>query len=186
MITSNEDIKKKRGNGTLCRGIRIKLKEGTQPQWKNYDGKKVLATSVDDIDHMLCEHWKSEKEGEAPVQFKLKPETDSVVISLPVHGRNVSVGGIKITQFGVNSNIATTGHKLQGMSKDNIVVTSWNYRFKNWIYVVLSRVRTLKGLHLLQKLPLSQDFSVDTRLLREEERLALLEEKLMLRRKEWD
>jgi hypothetical protein len=186
MITSNEHIKKKRGNGTLCRGIRIKLKEGTQPQWKNYDGKKVLATSVDDIDHMLCEHWKSEKEGEAPVQFKLKPETDSVVISLPVHGRNVSVGGIKITQFGVNSNIATTGHKLQGMSKDNIVVTSWNYRFKNWIYVVLSRVRTLKGLHLLQKLPLSQDFSVDTRLLREEERLALLEEKLMLRRKEWD
>ena len=49
-------------------------------------------------------------------------------------------------QFGVK-NIATTGHQLQGMSKDQLIVSSWNYSSKNWIYyVVLSRVRTLSGL----------------------------------------
>ena len=185
MITSNEHIKKKRGNGTLCRGLRVQLKEGVQPQWKNYDGRKVFTVTADDCEYMLCEHWKAEKEGEDPVQFKLEPEHDSVVMRLPLfQGKLVSVGGVKASQFGVNSNIATTGHKLQGMSKDNIVVVSWSTQHKNWIYVVLSRVRTLKGLHLLQRLPLSTDFSVDIRLLREEERLAEIEEHVMLRRRE--
>lgn len=185
MITSNENIKKKRGNGTLCRGLRVQLKEGVQPQWKNYDGRKVFTVTADDCEYMLCEHWKAEKEGEDPVQFKLEPEHDSVVMRLPLfQGKLVSVGGVKVSQFGVNSNIATTGHKLQGMSKDNVVVVSWSTQHKNWIYVVLSRVRTLKGLHLLQRLPLSTDFSVDIRLLREEERLAEIEEHVMLRRRE--
>jgi hypothetical protein len=183
MITSNENIKKRRGNGTLCRGLRLDLKEGVEPGWKNYDGKKVIAVSGDDCEHMLCEHWEAEKEGEMPARFKLKLEDDSVIINMPIQGETVSIGGVKISQFGVNSNIATTGHKLQGMSKDNVVVTSWNNRCKNWIYVVLSRVRTLKGLHLLKKLPTSQDFSVDSRLLREEERIAGIEERLMARRR---
>jgi hypothetical protein len=45
--------------------------------------------------------------------------------------------------------IATTGHKLQGMTKDALVVNEWNYRCANWVYIVLSRVRTCKGLFLL-------------------------------------
>ncbi len=54
-----------------------------------------------------------------------------------------------------NSNDATMGHKLQGMSKDVIVVTSWPTRglaamFKNWEYVVLSRVLRLSGLYLVE------------------------------------
>ena len=51
-------------------------------------------------------------------------------------------------QFGVIDNIATTGHKLQGASRDNLVINSWNYSCPNWVYVVLSRVRKLKGLVL--------------------------------------
>ena len=48
-------------------------------------------------------------------------------------------------------NDVTTIHKLQGMSKDVIVVSSWPAgglatMFKNWEYVVLSHVRTLSGL----------------------------------------
>jgi hypothetical protein len=46
-------------------------------------------------------------------------------------------------QIPANSNDATTGHKLQGMSKDVIVVTSWltgglAAMFKNLEYVILS------------------------------------------------
>ncbi len=59
-----------------------------------------------------------------------------------------------------NINDATTGHKLQGMSKDVIVVSSWPTgglatMFKNWEYVVLSRVRTLSGLYLVE--PINMD-----------------------------
>jgi hypothetical protein len=40
-------------------------------------------------------------------------------------------------QIPANSNDATTGHKLQGMSKDAIIVSSWltgglAAMFKNW------------------------------------------------------
>jgi hypothetical protein len=47
------------------------------------------------------------------------------------------------------------GHKLQGMSKDVIVVTSWPTgglaaMFKNWEYVVLSWVHTPSGLYLVK------------------------------------
>ena len=41
---------------------------------------------------------------------------------------------------------------MQGMSKDKLIITSWSF-IPNWIYVVLSRVRTLKGLYLLKPLP---------------------------------
>ena len=60
--------------------------------------------------------------------------------------------GAKIIQFGVNSNKATTGHKLQGASLNKMVVRSWEYGIPNWIYVVLSRVRSLKGLFICEKL----------------------------------
>ncbi len=48
-----------------------------------------------------------------------------------------------MNQISANSNDATMGHKLQGMSKDVIVVISWPTgglaaMFKNWEYVVLS------------------------------------------------
>ena len=39
-------------------------------------------------------------------------------------GRKINIGGIKMKQFGVNSNIATTGNKLQGMTKNQLIVSS--------------------------------------------------------------
>ncbi len=61
---------------------------------------------------------------------------------------------MKITQIPVFNNDGTTGHKLRGMSKDNLIVVDWSFA-SNWVYVVLSRVRTLKGLFLLKELLLS-------------------------------
>mmetsp|Transcript_179 Transcript_179/g.273 ORF Transcript_179/g.273 Transcript_179/m.273 type:complete len:102 (+) Transcript_179:1-306(+) len=59
-----------------------------------------------------------------------------------------------VTQIPVNASDAITGHKLQGLTKDNVIVFSWS-NSTNWIYVVLSRVRTLSGLYLFQKLKLA-------------------------------
>jgi hypothetical protein len=66
-------------------------------------------------------------------------------------------------QIQANNNDATTGHKLQGISKDIIVITSWPTgglakMFKNWEYVVLSRVRTLSGLYLIKPIDMEKAF----------------------------
>ena len=57
-----------------------------------------------------------------------------------------------MTQFPINSNITTTGYTLQGHTKQHLIMNSWNYAFKKWVYVVLARVKTLDGLLLANKL----------------------------------
>ena len=64
---------------------------------------------------------------------------------------------VSMTPFPVNLNNATTGHKLQGMSLDALIVPSLLSKklsalFKNWEYVALSRVITLSELYLLGKI----------------------------------
>ena len=54
---------------------------------------------------------------------------------------------MKATQLPVISNQATTGHKLQGPSINQLFVNNWNYT-TNWPYVVLSQLRSSKGLYL--------------------------------------
>ena len=175
MINTNKDLSKGRANGTLCRGLGIKLKDNAHLISKNWDGK--LVPTVSDIEYMLCEHYEDSLTPFA--KFKLYPVKESVKINLKLLGNMMSIGGISMTQFVVNSNIATTGHKLQGMTKDSLIVNSWNYTFTNWVYVVLSRVHTLAGLFLCKKLDENRSFSVDEDLLREEERLAQLEESFL-------
>jgi hypothetical protein len=70
----------------------------------------------------------------------------------------------KMNQTPANSNDATTGHKLQGMSKDIIIVSSWpsgglSKIFKNWECVVLSHVRTLSGLCLIEPIDMDKSFN---------------------------
>ena len=66
-------------------------------------------------------------------------------------------------QIPAKSNNATTGHKLQGMSKDLLIVSSWPTdglaaMFKNWEYVVLSREPKLSGLYLVKPIDMEQSF----------------------------
>ena len=75
-----------------------------------------------------------------------------------------------MTQLPVNCNIATAGHKLQGMSMDALIVNSWGCGWDNWVYVVLSRVQTRSGLFLSKKLDLKKKFKVLEKLLSFEER----------------
>ena len=89
-------------------------------------------------------------------RFKLSPTKCSASVRVALDdevNERVQLKGVSITQIPVNCNDATTGHKLQGMSKDKLIVVNWSYE-PNWIYVVLlSRVRTLNGLFLLRPLP---------------------------------
>jgi hypothetical protein len=93
--------------------------------------------------------------------FRLETKTTGVKVRVKPHALAPEIDfKCKMTQFPVNCNDATTGHKLQGMSKDVVIITSWpNGFFKNWEYVVLSRVRTHDGLYLFEKISMDKDFS---------------------------
>jgi hypothetical protein len=69
-------------------------------------------------------------------------------------------------QIPANTNDATTGHKLQGMSKDVISVASWPTAsmFRNWEYVVLSHVQTLSGLYLVKTIDIDKSFEPSDKL----------------------
>ena len=114
---------------------------------------------VDDIEWRQFQHWHKLPDNVPPL-FKLTPEDFLSVVQLSLinfcDDVKLKLGNVRITQILVNSNIAMTGHKLQGMSKDVLIVNSWNYGFANWVYVVLSRVRTLSGLYLCQPFDLTQ------------------------------
>ncbi len=80
-----------------------------------------------------------------------------------------------MNQIPANSNDATTGHKLQGMSKDIIIVPSWptgglSQLSKIWEYVVLSRVRTLSVLYLVEPIDMDKSFSPSPQLKSDMER----------------
>jgi hypothetical protein len=56
------------------------------------------------------------------------------------------------------------GHMVQLETKDIIILSSWptgglSPLFKNWEYVVLSRVRTLSGLYLVEPIDMDKSFN---------------------------
>jgi hypothetical protein len=61
-----------------------------------------------------------------------------------------------LTQFPTVGNFATTGHKLQGKSVNELVVAEWS-KVKNWAYVVLQESNT--GWPLEKPIPSDIDFS---------------------------
>ena len=67
---------------------------------------------------------------------------------------------LKMRQFPVHVNNATTGHKLQGTSLDALFISNWSY-VRNWPYVMLFRVRKLEGLFLRTELksPTQKDYT---------------------------
>ena len=95
-------------------------------------------------------------------RFRLESEEWQTIVKVKPHPLAVAKAEFrcKMNQFPVNCNDATTGHKLQGMSKDVIIITSWpsGGLFKNWEYVVLSRVRTRDGLYLFEPIDMTKSF----------------------------
>eukprot|EP00956_Cyclotella_meneghiniana_P014364 scaffold21481_cov26-Cyclotella_meneghiniana.AAC.2 len=53
---------------------------------------------------------------------------------------------VKMQQYPINLSDATTGHKLQGMTKHSLTVRDWSYH-PGWLYTNLSTVRTFKRLY---------------------------------------
>ena len=80
---------------------------------------------------------------------------------------------VNMNRLPVLTNHATTGHKLQGQTKESLFISAWFYGM-NWPYVVISRVTQLSGLFLRVEIDPNHDFSLDPRLVR---MLALMKRK---------
>ena len=170
MLNSNEHIEQGRGNGILARFKKVVLKDNVMLTSKLWDKYHVNTVSVDDVKFIVCEHWEngndSKNSNKSARLFKLKAEVTKVDIKMNLFGnkKKTVFTNQYIKQFGILVNTATTGHKLQGLSMDYIIIVSWFYGAKNWVYVVLSRVRTLRGLYLFKPLEYKKYFKEDNKL----------------------
>ena len=136
------------------------LKDGVVHHHLLLDGVSCPTVAAQDLDYLLCS-----LDGDPQKLFKVKPESMRCSAKAPTPS---SIGGsaqstinflLELTQLPLVSNDCTTGHKLQGQTKTNLVISVWSGR-KNWNYVALSRVKTRSGLFLVAPLPCNTDFSI--------------------------
>ena len=93
--------------------------------------------------HQAKENLRKEK---MQHRFKLEPKDHYVRVRCRLHElapkpSPKDAPACRMLQIPINLNDATTGHKLQGLSKDIVIITSWPSGgiFTNWEYVVLSQ-----------------------------------------------
>ena len=169
MVNTNGELEtKKTANGSLCGCSKVRLKKSGNRIWKNWDGYKVWTVSINKVEYVDFKHYPKAPKGAQEI-FRLKPTKNACVIDFPLtsgnHEITVKLGKLNVTQIPVNCDIATTGHKLQGMSLDFLNVNSWGYNVENWVYVVLSRARGRAGLSLNKMLDMKKKFKVSEKLL---------------------
>ena len=83
------------------------------------------------------------------------------------------------TQFPINLADAVTGHKLQGRTLNKMIVASWNSNFPNWHYTVLSRVKSLDDLYLLEPINEQKSYAASPHFKAFIKRIQKTEEKTM-------
>ena len=165
MMNTNARIDENLANGTPCKGLYIKLKKGCKFVPENWEGYMVNTIYANQVEHIVCM-----QEGNKGNYFIVKPETRQCKIKLRKY-RDVVIDGVKVTYLPINSNISTTGHKLQGRTLNHLIVNSWAYKCPHWVYVVLSRVRTLKSLILNEKLDIHRTYEAREELVKWEKQM---------------
>ena len=163
MLTHNADVEAAQANGTCALVEQITLKHGETPfQVRLDDGTPVHGVLVGQVQHLQLHHCDPTM---SPAVFNLESNTFSFKTTWPIpedlcfssaSGKPTETISMQGRQFACVMNHATTGHKLQGQTVSNIFICNWNYKV-NWPYVVLSRVKTIKGLFLQR--PLNTDIS---------------------------
>lgn len=171
MYTENHDVENKEANGTLCHLQKIVLYDDvTDEDFEivNMDGYFVRCLGISNVKFLLCT-----LDEDCPISnrrtLKIRPDNVTCRISMPLslipgeeHKQTVRA---RLNRFPVLVNHATTGHKLQGQTKDDgVFIKEWHYK-KNWPYVVLSRVTTLAGLFLQKPIDATKNYTKDSRLL---------------------
>ena len=144
MLTQNTDVENGEANGSRVRVQNVVVKAGETPfTLKLVNGTTVYAVYCSQVESISLEH---KNEDIVPRQFDLSAKTFNFQCRMQV-GMEELYTGIRGDQFPIISNSCTTGHKLQGCTVDTIIANDWYYG-ANWVYVVLSRVKTMSGLYI--------------------------------------
>ena len=161
MVNDNISVETGLSNGTMAKFVGVELKQGISfddLERITIDGYYVWCastTQINGIQLQLLDGLRSDDEIKIctikPIDIKAQahvpiPLEGKVTKDTPRRWKRCSFRG-----FPLNIANARTIHKLQGRSLKNEIVNSWNNN-ENWIYVALSRVRTLKGLYLRRPL----------------------------------
>ena len=170
MGTKNDDVQNGIANGTTSVFKRVVFKSGCTPKPMKMHGRWVYGIDIEDVDHLVLRWQDSKFQGE----YKVFSDQRKFRVQYPIDelgfGKIRVAADIDMTSFPIVLNHATTGHKLQGKSLDELVIAEWS-KVKNWAYVVLSRVRKLEGLFLTEPIPLRIDFRPKVEYLKMMERL---------------
>ena len=161
MINENVDVPAGIANGSMCKFVGVTLSEGVSINDLEticIDGYYVRCASesqVDSIQVQVLDGLATDDEVKI-VDLKSKTKTVRATVPIPLDGHVTrqtirKIRSVRFKQFPLNCANARTIHKLQGRSLHAIVISTWDYT-DNWIYVALSRVKTLNGLFL--RLPL--------------------------------
>jgi hypothetical protein len=147
MYTENSNVPNGEANGTLSRLIKVYLRhETTEDNFSlmNIDGFWVRTIDASKVDHLLCQIHGTDAE------LKVYAQTNQCIIKFPltiIPGNRKHQLVAVMNRFPVLPNHAATGHKLQGQTKENLLISAWFYG-KNWLYIVRSRIKQLSGLFL--------------------------------------
>ena len=148
MLTKNEDVPNGQANGSRVYVRKVHVHYGEHPMILHMTcGTLIRAYRSTQIRSIIVEH---EDPTILPRTFEVEKETFTFKCNMVLDDEKI-IAGIKGTQFPIISNTATTGHKLQGYTATALLVNTWHYQ-SNWAYVVLSRVRTMAKLYLLEEL----------------------------------
>jgi hypothetical protein len=158
MLTTNKSVKEGQANGTQATVEKVVLKHGVQPSKVQIRGDiSVDAVTASQVSHLVLRHANDRIH---PATFNVLPRQNILRAkmlkprALQVRGNDRETVKMKATQVPIVVNNATTGHKLQGSGVDSLFVHNWSY-VTNWVYVMLSRVKTRNGLYCRK--PLSED-----------------------------
>ena len=159
IVTDNSDVAKGVANGTLAYLQDIVLKPSATLTLELLPtGKKVASVCASEVDCLLFKHKNTAWTNVSPFSnlqkgcFPVIPTMKSVECKF-----NASFQlKIKVFQFACVLSLVLTGHKMQGISTDAIILGSLAPKDKSgntgWLYVILSRVRTIHGLFLMEQI----------------------------------
>jgi hypothetical protein len=157
MINTNTGRTNRIVKGIIGNFVGVIWKHECYPHVEDYHGYKINCAYVTDIEYIVLKLFVDGR------QVYISSEVFHPVIKFPVCNNTNALKGYAIQQFPVNVSLAITGHKLQGMTVD-ILILSEIHLSPNWIYVLLSRVTSLRGLYIMKPLkanmfkPISQKF----------------------------
>lgn len=157
IVNVNEDVGSGIANGTRATLQDIILKDSAAIRVTEIGGREVHTVYADDVLCLIFKHTIASWLG--TTRFPTLPPG-----CFPIVGYTHSLtklfrdnpGSAKITVFPCEFATIMTGHKMQGQTVDSIILGSFSDAHKNgntgWLYVILSRVRSLSGLYLLTPL----------------------------------